>query len=1298
MRAHDRTSRRPRKLGRTRLALAARFGFWLILVCAPAHLRADPPTRDAAPVDLAGWSVRVWQDGSDQWVYLAGQAAALQGVEGLRSDEAIVRVVEESSARGPLYRVEVYAESLLPDARPPAGKATPARRKAARAMFRTEAPPRLKPYESKGLVRLPAPPRSLPILTRSGLGARPPDHPQAPGQNVLRNAQAGQQAATPAVERFAARKPVADTTKPAIPDIMAPSPPGGLVDSQPQPAVIRDSAVIPAQFSPPGNGAPAGAAGNNLELPPPVELPDATPSTPVSLQPPIEVQDPVPAAPNRLSPPIEVDPQPPDGVLLPPPVDAQPPIDAVPVPNPNRALGEPQPPTNLEPLPDSAVPRRPRAGAPEANQPPSLPFLPDTQRVTRIFPRNGGPDFQIRSLPIADGQETWVIVGGVNIITSAPQFGIVDISADSVIMWRKLDKDGKGATLDEDGSQRDSGKQPLEFYLEGNVIIRQDERKVAGNADQKTYRANQAYYEVGTERLVALDGELFMMAPGLVTPARITAPRIDQFKALEPDEMGKLVPGLAQVRADTTMMTGSRFPTPGYRITSSSIDATRVKSTKKRKPNTNESLIDSRSPPTPNDLTWRITARQNFFWMGPVPFFYWPKFEATVDDFEPPLRQIMFATNNYFGQQLRTDWNGHRLLGIQKPLNIDLWNLDLDYLSRRTKEFPAVGSEIGWNGRDLINDFADPYGQVKGAVPNTFYDYFGYFDIWGLRDAAPDNLGTGPAVITNNVKAGSAGYQRNSVPAFVDDRFHFNVRHMQRFIPDDEEHYYEDLRAQIELAYVTDRNFIEEYYKRLFDIGSDQETVAYGIRQKDNWAATIWAEANLQSWYTDTQWLPRLDYYRLGDSLLNNRITYFTHSGIDYGNTHTDDMVNNKNLFAFIPYDPISNTSGVLKAGRAYTTHEFDAPLRISDIFRVVPYVQGQAVGWTNQINGEDMGRVWGAAGARLEAMAWKVYPGVESEWFNVHGLNHKINFEADYRNAVSNQKLNSIGVQDDLDDNTYEYVRRYFALTNYAGGILPPQYDPRHLILRRAISPITGTTDVQGTLDSLHLGVHQRLQTKRGPEGKRRIIDYMTLDFDTTYFPYANRDNFGKPFGQNMYLWQWFLGDRTSIVSYGWFEFWKLGGEPIFTTNVDRHNDPFGLNVVTSGISISRPPRGNIFLGYTVIDSGPITTSALNFTSSYWLSPKWYASLGTSYDFGNAILLGGNATITRIGADYLTVIGINGDPQRSSYQFAVSISPRLEPEHARFQRELGHEHIRYALRSDPVSRVISRLECLRNC
>ena len=76
-----------------------------------------------------------------------------------------------------------------------------------------------------------------------------------------------------------------------------------------------------------------------------------------------------------------------------------------------------------------------------------------------------------------------------------------------------------------------------------------------------------------------------------------------------------------------------------------------------------------------------------------------------------------------------------------------------------------------------------------------------------------------------------------------------------------------------------------------------------------------------------------------------------------------------------------------------------------------------------------------------------------------------------------------------------------------------------------------------------------------------------MTLDLDTTYFPNASRDNFGKPWGQNMYNWQWFLGDRTSIISYGWFEFFNIGAQPIYKTNIDRHLDPFGIDMITRSV-----------------------------------------------------------------------------------------------------------------------------------
>ncbi len=128
-----------------------------------------------------------------------------------------------------------------------------------------------------------------------------------------------------------------------------------------------------------------------------------------------------------------------------------------------------------------------------------------------------------------------------------------------------------------------------------------------------------------------------------------------------------------------------------------------------------------------------------------------------------------------------------------------------------------------------------------------------------------------------------------------------------------------------------------------------------------------------------------------------------------------------------------------------------------------------------------------------------------------------------------------------------------------------------------------------------------------------------MVFDLDTTYFPNAGRDNFNKPFGQNFYNFEWYIGDRTSIVSYGWFEFWKVGGDPYlnYDTSLDR-NDPFGLHIITSGLSITRIPKGNIFIGYTIVNTGPINTSALNTQYSYWLSPKWFGTVAESYDFGN--------------------------------------------------------------------------------
>lgn len=1217
----------------------------------------DAFAQSRAPVELAAQWVRYWSTGPDQFVLLDGEGAIQQGAEIVRIDRAVARVRTVATESGPTYSVDVYTEPRSPL---PAGSL--AQRPLRFSWISVEAP-RITPYTKAGIARLDGPPTQLALWARSGFGApaaqpaqetadRPRSARSAQPRPITRDVAfepvpesalapaptAGERAPQPRDRTLTARtvlRPVADSgsSPPIEPGTsLAPAEDAAtpVVSDAPAPRASFDPALRRAQFGGPANsevtGDPAASGGGVPTLPPPVDIAplDSAPMVPALTSPRDEAPD-------------------------------SPPTVLAPIPAPG---------SETAPAPSSGSPKNPKKKPKNEPKTPYLPFIPGTQRVTRIFPRNG-TSMVMEQLRRANGLDTTVVRGGVNIVVESPQMGLVDIVADNAVIWRRVDDKGRSYMLGPTGEQIDDPNQPLEVYLEGNIVIRQDEHKVAGNGDQKTILAKRAYYDLRTERVVATDAEVDVFAPGLVAPMRLFSPRIDQYRPLVLQPNGKYALGLSQIRADNTMTTGSRFAKPGYRFNSRSVDMFRIPG-KNSDPNTGKPADPD--DPGKEDLTWRIDARQNVFFTGFVPVFYWPRFVADADDLEPPLRQFSFSTNNYFGQQVLLGFNGFRVLGIKKPKYVDLWNLDVDYLSARTKSVPALGSEIGWFGSDLINDLSDPYNQVKDEPSSGFHSYFGYLDVWGLRDYGDDVLGTGPAIITNNIKAGKAGYQRGGggpfgkVPPFQDYRGRFSFRHMQRLVPEDDQ-IYDDFRFQLEVGFTSDRYFLEEYYKRLSDVGMDQETLAYAIKQKDNTAWTLWTEANLQSWQTQTQWLPKADYYRLGDSLLGNRLTYFQHSGIDYANVHTASEVNNPNIFAFIPYDPISNTSGSWSSGRAYSNHEIDMPLNFFDnIFRVVPYAQGQAMGWTNQINGQGLGRVWGAAGVRAEVMAWKAYPTIQSELFNVNGINHKINVEADFRSAYSNVNLNQIGVQDNLDDNTYESTRRYFALTNYAGGLLPIMYDPRYLILRRAISPITGTNDIQASMETLRMGVHQRLQTKRGPEGRQRIIDYMTLDLDTTFFPYASRDNFNKPFGQNTYNWQWFLGDRTSILSYGWFEFWNIGGNPIYNTNITRANNPFGLNVITSGIALNRPPRGNIFIGYSVINTGPINTAALNFSANYWMSPKWYGTYSTMYDFGNGILLAGLLSLTRIGPDYITAIGLTVDPQRQSYQATVSISPRLSP------------------------------------
>ena len=159
----------------------------------------------------------------------------------------------------------------------------------------------------------------------------------------------------------------------------------------------------------------------------------------------------------------------------------------------------------------------------------------------------------------------------------------------------------------------------MEIYLEGNVILRQDENKYAGKGDQRTIRAPQLYYDFLTDRMLAPNGEIDMFAPSLMAPDHDSRRRgSSSFGRPSCCPTGRsTLREDPEIRLPSAIMTGSRFPNPGYSISSKTIDLTR--STRPlTNPDTGKEEDDPDRPaPKTEEQVWHVDARQNIYWGGP---------------------------------------------------------------------------------------------------------------------------------------------------------------------------------------------------------------------------------------------------------------------------------------------------------------------------------------------------------------------------------------------------------------------------------------------------------------------------------------------------------------------------------------------------------------------------------------------------------------------------------------------------------------------------------------------------------
>ncbi|WP_246114655.1 organic solvent tolerance protein OstA [Rubripirellula tenax] len=595
----------------------------------------------------------------------------------------------------------------------------------------------------------------------------------------------------------------------------------------------------------------------------------------------------------------------------------------------------------------------------------------------------------------------------------------------------------------------------------------------------------------------------------------------------------------------------------------------------------------------------KIESNNNFVYIGGVPILYWPTFSTSLDQPGYYITGASVGNDSNFGTRVALDFDLFQLFGVDDaPKNVD-WELSTDYLSDRG---PALGTTLDYNLPGLLG-----YpGPAKGS-----------FDAWGIYDTGRDNLGSDRRNLTPETTARGRALLRH--------------RH---YLPND----YEFIA---EVGYLSDRNFLEQFLENEWDQDTDHRN---SLRLRKYYYGNLFeASANVQSndFYTETEDLPKLNHYLLGGSMLGDRLSYSAHNSVGYSRLNVADLPEDPAEAAqYSPLPGETNSQGVV----ARTRQELAMPIQLGPI-KLVPNIGGEASHYGEATDGDSLTRLVGQGGIRASLPMWTVDPSIQSSLLNVRGLAHKIEWSAEYLYADSNTNLDELPYYDPLDDNAQEQFRRRFIDDVYAGS-LPNRFDPRNYALRQGFQGLIASPSdvVADDLQQVRLGVHQRWQTKRGLPGAERIVDLFQLDLDMLVFPDADRDNFGETLGPALYDMRYHVGDRVTLLSDGYFDFFDDG-----------------LRSISAGVRTSRPGVGDIYIGLLSIE-GPVSSTVLRSTLDYRLNEKWIASAGTTYDFGSTGNVGQSLAVTRIGESMLLRLGVNVDAGRDNVGFRFGIEPRFWP------------------------------------
>ncbi|MFO0901444.1 MAG: organic solvent tolerance protein OstA [Pirellulales bacterium] len=842
------------------------------------------------------------------------------------------------------------------------------------------------------------------------------------------------------------------------------------------------------------------------------------------------------------------------------------------------------------PLPGLPLPPPPVASGAPAAQASTAP--PPSAGIAKIESRNGSR-FDFRTFPGPDGQPAGIIFdSGVRIVFDA----IKNVQLQGYAVER-IDVEADRIVIWGDLPSNLSGRPaPPANEPRKPIEIYMEGNIVFREGDRVIY-AERMYYNITQRYGVVLAAEMLTSVPEYEGMMRLKADAIQMYNE-------------QQIQAFGAAITSSRLGVPRYWF-----QAETVQFQDEQRPRTNPYTNQPELNPATGQPSlmhdYLATSNNNWVYLGGIPVFYWPTIATDLKEPSYYLQRAQIKNDSVFGTQVLLDWDAYQVLGIRnRPAN-SKWQLSTDVLSERGF---GAGTNFRYNG-DGLWAFPGPYS--------------GTLDAWGIQDSGLDNL----------------GIDRRALVPEQNFRGRLLWQHRQYFTP--------ELRLTLELGLVSDVNFLEEYYEREWDQNKDATTGFELKKLEDNAAWSLTADARINPFFTQTQWLPRLDHFWLGESLVSDVFTWYEHSHVSYASM----LVTNP------PTDPTDLAKFSLlqweyqrKGIHTATRQELDLPVEVGAV-KFVPYVLGEAAYFGEAVDEEPLARFYGQAGLRASVPFWRADPSIQSQLFNLNGLAHKVTLEADLFYADASQDLNELPLYEQLDDDSTEHFRRRLLFNTFnqtAGTFVPEQFEDRNYAFRSGLqSNVTSpSTEIVDDLMMAKLGLYQRWQTKRGLPGQQRIIDWIVFDLQAAVFPDPDRDNFGEAVGLIDYNFRWHIGDRLTLLSDGYAD--------VFAD---------GLKTASIGGLIGRPEQGSLYVGFRTIDGPapagaltPLQSDVLSGNLTYRMSEKWVASIGASYDFGPAGNIGQTVRMTRVGESFLVQLGANYDFSRDNFGVMVTIEPRFMP------------------------------------